>query len=246
MNYARVYSRNDSIGPGQCWARAIQLLTNDLAERGCTLTVKWVPSHVEVEGNELADTMAKCAATSAVYGDAASSREAEVVSMSHMRRRTTDARTVQTARWVAERTRERRSYIPRRRAGVRKALMGEKKSLASRYYQLLTGHAITAPYMKEKLKKIESDQCWWCDSGKRQTRHHLLCECRAFRPQIVKMWREVGKALGWKKRRRKRVADLFYREEATEAVLEFLRTTGVGKYPLEKGESEMESESETE
>jgi hypothetical protein len=27
------------------------------------------------------------------------------------------------------------------------------------------------------------------------------------------------------------VSDLFYREEATEAVLEFLRTTGAGKYP---------------
>ena len=45
------------------------------------------------------------------------------------------------------------------------------------------------------------------------------------------MWKEVGKTLGWKKRRRNRVSDLFYREEATEAVLEFLRTTGVGKYP---------------
>ena len=74
----------------------------------------------------------------------------------------------------------------------------------------------------------------------RQTRHHLFCECRAFRPQIVKMWKEVGKALGWKKRRRKRVSDLFYREEATEAVLEFLRTTGVGKYPPESDECEEE------
>jgi hypothetical protein len=27
-----------------------------------------------------------------------------------------------------------------------------------------------APYLKEKLKKQDSDECWWCESGKRQTR----------------------------------------------------------------------------
>jgi hypothetical protein len=58
-------------------------------------------------GNELADTMAKCAAEDAVYGDRESAREARVVSMSHMRRRTTEARTRQTARWIDERSRQR-------------------------------------------------------------------------------------------------------------------------------------------
>jgi hypothetical protein len=96
--------------------------------------------------------------------------------------------------------------------------------------------------MKEKLRMVDSDECWWCDAGVRQTRHHLFCECRAFRPQIVKMWRAVGEALGWKRRRRKRVSDLFYREEATEAVLEFLRTTGVGKFPPRPEEEQEEND----
>src|SRR3977135_3008514 len=165
-----------------------------------------------------------------------------------MRRRTTEARTTHTAEWIGERTRQRRAYIPQPGRGMRAALRGERKALASRYYQLLTGHAITAPYMCEKLKKIESSQSWWCDSGARQTRHHLFCECRAFRPQIVKLWKAVGEALGWKRWRRKRmnIADLFYREETTEAVLEFLRTTGVGMYPPRPAEVEIEEESGSE
>ena len=54
--------------------------------------------------------------------------------------------------------------------------------------------------------------------------------------------------MGWKRRRRKRmkIADLFYREETTEAVLEFLRTTGVGMYPPETAEEEAEEESGSE
>src|SRR5258705_2329809 len=123
--------------------------------------------------------------------------------MARMRRRTTETRTRQKAEWIEDRTRQRRAYIPRRGSGLRGALRGEKKALASRFYQLLTGQAITAPYMCEKLRQIESSQCWWCDSGTRQTRHHLFCECRGFRPRIVKLWKAVGEALGWKRNRRK-------------------------------------------
>jgi hypothetical protein len=49
----------------------------------------------------------------------------------------------------------------------RAKLRNEKKEeVASRYFKFLTGHALTAPYLKEKLKKRDSDECWWCESGK--------------------------------------------------------------------------------
>jgi len=35
----------------------------------------------------------------------------------------------------------------------RKELKGERKAIASRYYQLLMGHTLVAPFLKEKLKK---------------------------------------------------------------------------------------------
>jgi hypothetical protein len=111
----------------------------------------------------------------------------------------------------------------------REKLRNEKKEVASRYFQFLTGHALTAPYLKEKLKKRDSDECWWCESGKRQTREHLFEECSRWLPEIRQLWREVGKALGWKRARWKSVSLVFKEEKATEAVLDFLRRTEIGK-----------------
>ncbi|KAF8532784.1 hypothetical protein BDD12DRAFT_950868 [Trichophaea hybrida] len=83
--------------------------------------------------------------------------------------------------------------------------------------------------MKEKLKKIDSGLCWWCETGARQTRHHLFTECRAFKPQIRRLWKEVGDLLNWKHPLSRRISYLFKEEKVTEVVLQFLRDTGVGK-----------------
>jgi hypothetical protein len=40
-------------------------------------------------------------------------------------------------------------------------IQNEDKEDASRYVQFLTGHALTAFYLEEKLKKRDSDECWW-------------------------------------------------------------------------------------
>jgi hypothetical protein len=91
----------------------------------------------------------------------------------------------------------------------------------------LTGHALTAPYLEEKLRKRDSDECWWCESDKRQTRKHLFKECSRWLPEIRELWRAVGKALGWKRMRWRSVSVLFREEKATEAILEFLRQTEI-------------------
>ena len=73
-----------------------------------------------------------------------------------------------------------------------------QKHIASRYYQLLSGHSAIGPYIKDKIRKTDDDRCWWCGGGKKQTRHHLFTECGAWMPQIRKLWKDVGKARGWK------------------------------------------------
>ena len=50
---------------------------------------------------------------------------------------------------------------------------------------------------------------------------HLFAECRAWAPQIRKLWRRVGKECGWKRLRVPSVRWM-WEEETTEAVLEFL------------------------
>ena len=50
---------------------------------------------------------------------------------------------------------------------------------------------MTAPFLRDKFKWVDSDQCWWCSSG-RQSREHLFKECRAWKNEIRKLWKEVG------------------------------------------------------
>ena len=114
-----------------------------------------------------------------------------------------------------------------------------------------------APFLKEKFGWVESDQCWWCDSG-RQSREHLFKECRTWKEQIRELWKKVGEVSGeaGNKTGRDRprrggkgfglgtyvgkvgpgncsMGKLFSEPLFTEAVLEFLEKTDVGK--IKKG-----------
>ena len=71
-------------------------------------------------------------------------------------------------------------------------------------------------------------------------------ECKTYRPHIRQLWKCVGEALGWKRRKSRRISYLFHREEVEDDVLEFLRTTRVGMTPeVERDESDMESEADS-
>jgi hypothetical protein len=221
--------KTDSQGPGQEIARAIITWSTEIAERGNTLTLRWVPGHAEVEGNEVADEMAKEAALSGFHGDSESRSIEKRITMAYLKRQATEAKSRGTKGWIKERTDVRRAYIPRKKIGFRKELKGERKSVASRYYQLLTGHALIAPFLKNKLRKTDSDLCWWCEDGKKQTREHLFKECKRWKTESNVLWKEVGKKLGWKHRKNKKISVLFSEDKVTGAVLQFLRDTDVGK-----------------
>ena len=116
---------------------------------------------------------------------------------------------------------------------------------------------MTAPFLRDKFKWVDSDQCWWCSSG-RQSREHLFKECRAWKNEIRELWRKVGEISSTaredgeessegKRRGRKRkksfgffsqeyrirpgnctVGKLMSDPRFTEAVLTFLKDTQVG------------------
>ena len=75
-------------------------------------------------------------------------------------------------------------------------------------------------------QRLYSDEYWWCNCGRRQSRHHLFMECRAWAPQIRELWRRVGKDCGWE---HPRVAVLrwLWKDDAVGAV-GFLESTRVG------------------
>lgn len=100
------------------------------------------------------------------------------------------------AQWREEtiRSQGRRSFLvpevgvqPRIPLGLRQA----PKELASLFFQLSSGHAMVAPFLKEKFGWVVSDGCWWWGGG-RQTREHLFKECRAWKDETRSLWKEVG------------------------------------------------------
>jgi hypothetical protein len=161
--------------------------------------------------------------------DAYARRVTKTASKTYLTRKATETRTKSTKEWIETRTAKSKAYIPRKQIGLRKNLRHEKKEVASRFYQLLSGHAITAPYLKEKLRKSETDTCWWCESGKEQTIDHLFKECATWKIEIGDLWKTVGREVGWRKMRWKPISKLFAEERAEKAIIEFIRKTGVGK-----------------
>ena len=139
-----------------------------------------------------------------------------------------------------------RKARPRIRALLRKT----RKSVAARYFQLLSGHAMIAPFLKDRWGWTDSDKCWWCEGG-RQSRDHLFKECSKWGKEIRELWDAVGKISGrrgeaegpFKSRKgfgfrvrqaRARpsnttVRELMSDDRYTEAVLNFLGKTRVGE-----------------
>ena len=160
---------------------------------------------------------------------------------------------------IIKRSQGRRSFRAPKEGRVPRippGLWNAPKEIASRFFQLASGHTMIAPFLREKFGWVESDGCWWCGGG-RQTREHLFKECRTWKDEIRELWIEVGEISGTgasaekirgvdgirkgrkgfcfgigKKTRRPgntSVKDFLSDERFTEAVLKFLKNTGVGK-----------------
>ena len=104
-------------------------------------------------------------------------------SLSHLSRVATENRSKATAQWVSAHVRPERRYSPPAGSGLRrKALRRVRKPLTSRYYQPLSGNAAIGSFLHERMTgplRRESSECWWCSSGKRESRYHLFVECKA-------------------------------------------------------------------
>lgn len=236
---------NDKAGPGQALARSIIEGSRVLFINRCTATLRWVPAHKGVPGNEAADQMAKKAAESLEEDDRFSRAFIKTASLAYLKRKTADIRREETKKWITNRTSKSKAYILREKTEMRKLLKNEKKEVASRFYQLLMGHAVIAPYLKEKLKKMESDVCWWCESGRRQTRELLFKEYQRWKAEMRDLWKRVGRDVGRRQAKWKSMSKLFREERAEGAILEFIRKTGVGKKngtrePAENDETDIE------
>ena len=103
--------------------------------------------------------------------------------MAQMARVATEARSRAATDWITEHVRPGRRYRPPPGKGLgRTQLRRVKKTLAGRYYQLLSGHTETGT-RRHLFGRTDTPTCWWCASGEPQSRHHLFTSCPACRLQ---------------------------------------------------------------
>ncbi|EED13568.1 hypothetical protein TSTA_098250 [Talaromyces stipitatus ATCC 10500] len=157
-------------GPGQALVLRAHRAAEKLASRGQPVTIQWVPGHSGVEGNEQADQAAKRAASKhTAHGF-------EHLFLAYIKRRHRDGCVYKMPRgWSLD------------------PLAGKApKRLASRYYQLKTGHAPIGTYL-HRIGRRESLECQACKEP-HETVRHVLFECRGRRTGRKVLYRVLKKA----------------------------------------------------
>lgn len=182
---------NDAPGPGQEVTLAIIDLANSLVRQGNTITIGLTPAHRGIERNEHADQRA---AEACFFPPPWGSTRR--YSLAFLRRRTTERAAQQWRQDIETKNAGRRTFrLPTAasRPAIRPRLCRAHRDLATRLFQRLSSHALTAPFLKERWGWTETDKCWWCGRG-RQSREHLFKECPTWKKEIRELWNKVGDA----------------------------------------------------
>ena len=179
----------DSPGPGQALAIEGIRMSQAIRGRGSSVEVRWVPGHARVEGNETADLCASEAATWSRRNQP-SKGDARVLSLAALKAEGTMKANKMWRGEIIRRKKGKRNFsCPKegKRPQIRRDIGNAPKGIASRFYQLASGHAWLAPFLRERFGWVDSDTCWWCGSG-RQTREHCFKECITWKDEIKTLW----------------------------------------------------------
>ena len=149
---AIVCARSDNTGPGQRPVAAIIEVCGRLSSRENTLTLRWVPSHLGVEGDETADGWTRSAAEN-VGGSVVKTTSAIQASHTWPRVRSAGGELGCGPRRLAA------LLQAAQRPKAPKELCHEIEALAGCYYQLLLGHAAAGDQLGNKAHRLPSDRC---------------------------------------------------------------------------------------
>jgi len=177
---------SDDPGPGQKYALEARRYIAALhaKEPNAKIEIRWCPSHQGIEGNEVADEWAKLAAdepdahgvewfsTTNPDGSVSEKKFPLPRSLANVKRGFVDVKG--WTRKQLARTRNRK-YRPCEKQKPDPTVAKANKHLASRFYQLKTGHCLTGQYLAWTTRRPDAT-CWWCQFSI-QTREHLLKNC---------------------------------------------------------------------
>jgi hypothetical protein len=175
--------RTDDAGPGQCIGHWINQEAAKLWFWDVPVEFQWVLGHIGVPENEAADAASKratkhrCTASPLKRYDAATCHTPPWASLAHVSHLATETQSHMTTAWIAQCLADSKSYKPKAKWGIRKALCTIPKRRAAVFLQLASGHALIGMHLA-RIKKREADTYWWCDSGRKQMRGHLFGGCR--------------------------------------------------------------------
>jgi hypothetical protein len=115
---------------------------------------------------------------------------------------------------------------------INKHIEKAKKSVAARYLQLKSGHAITGVHLLT-IGKVQDAHCWWCGNS-RQTVIHLMLRCRKWRRErdVMLQKLKVKRSTVGEVQDRTHLETLFERA-ATAEVPQFIEDTEMGKKPTD-------------
>jgi len=213
---------SDEPGPSQQYALQVRqhIATLHRARPGIVIEIRWYPAHKGVISNEKADEWAKVAA------EQAGGHRPIPRSLASLNREILEKKWAEARQWAGGRTSKKKYRLPvsQRPNGT---VAGSTKRLASRFYQLKTGHHLTRQYLNW-TKSRPITQCWWC-RYRTQTWDHLFKECLEWKPQQKILLAVPNKETGSLWKNRWKVRDLLADGRCSRAVLDFLSTTDVGR-----------------
>jgi hypothetical protein len=183
--------QSDEPGPGQALALRTMNWESELTDKNIQVEYRWVPAHKGVEGNEEADLQA----TKAAYKHCGSYTETQnplqhlnYISFAHIGRRLTEEKWEESKTEIKEmgkKSKHSYQYDLVNRGG-NSAVMKSQKSIAARFYQLKTGHALMGKFLR-RIGKRRDMKCWWC-GHEYQTRDHLFKWCKRWKREQKRLW----------------------------------------------------------
>jgi ribonuclease HI len=178
------------MSPGQGLVVRAHRAAQALEDRGRRVTVQWVPGHSGIEGNERADQVAKSAAAKSRGND-------QGISIAYTNRVCTEVVKARRQQWLSKMLgngdRAARGHYRAQRGWKQDPILAAApKKLASRFYQLKSGHAAIGPYL-QRIEARDSKRCQGCQAPEESVRH-LLLECREWRRPREKMLKALRKA----------------------------------------------------
>ena len=150
------------------WIVKIQMLVLSI---DADITLLWIPSHCDVEGNEKADDLAKTGSNMGQEGVPVSEKIVKAK--------------IKNQKWEIEHQQAKDTYGDRRnpKAEVEKKWPRKIRALFSR---LCTGHAMELKHYRHFIGQEEDPNCETC--GVPEDIEHVLCHCAATEEARVRNW----------------------------------------------------------